>query len=129
MFTIKVRLTVDCSSQIGPIVSQIAVSLKIYDSNDLLVELTGSIVQAVKRSDISLVDFVVLNHIRIGHVGPIVTPEWSFVWRPACKAVDQHDWVVVGPFRLGQVVVASEFVAVLGLAVEAGFLPLVELHK
>ena len=95
MFTIKVCLAVDCSSKIGPIVSQIAVGLKIDDSNDLLVELTGSIVQAVKRPDISLVDFVVLDHIRIGHVGPIVTPERSLVWCPACKAVDQHDWVVV----------------------------------
>ena len=129
VFTIKMGLSVDCSGQIGSVVSQIAVGLEVDDSNDLLVELTGSVVQTAQRPNVSLVDFMVLNNVRIGHVGPIVSPDGSFVWRPACKAVDQHDRVVVRPFGLGQVIIASELVALLGLTVEAGFLPLVELQK
>ena len=95
MLCIEMSVTIYCSCQTESIVCYPSFSLEIDNSNKLLIQLTSSIVQAMQRSHVRLINIVMFDDARVRHVGPIVAPNRSLVRRPACKAVDKNDWVVV----------------------------------
>ena len=95
MLCIEMSFTIYSSRQAKPVIYYLSFSLEIDDSNKLLIQLAGSVVQAMQRSHISLIYIVMFNDARVGHVGPVVAPDRSLVRSPACKTVNQYHWVVV----------------------------------
>ena len=81
--------------------------------------------QAIKRPNISLIDLMMLDNIRIGQICPVVAPDRPLIWCPTSEAMHQDDRIVIRPFRARQMVITSAFVAMLGLSVQSSFLTIV----
>lgn len=65
VLSVEVSFSVDSSGEVSAVAFDATSFLEICDSNELLVKLTGSVVQAVQRPNISLVDRVVLSDFRV----------------------------------------------------------------
>ena len=111
MFYIKVAFTVDSPSQTGTIVGELPIGLEVDNSNNLLIKLTSPIMQTVEWADVGLVNFVMPDYLWIRHVGPVISPEGTFVRGPACESMHQYNREVIRPLRLRKMVVASIFEA------------------
>ena len=85
------------------------------DTDQLLVQLACSIVDATKRRNMRCVDVfevailsiaeATLDHILLQGIVEVIG-EWAHVWRKTEKAVHQHDREVVAPRHLRGVPVA-----------------------
>ena len=114
---IEVTFTIDSSCKINTVVFDTSYSLEVDDSDDLLVQFTGAIVQTVKWADVSLVNLMTSTDFWIRKVCPVISPEGSLVRCPSCKAMNQHDRIVVRPLVLRDWIVAAIFEARLCLPV------------
>ena len=74
MFSVKVTFSIDSTCQLYSIVVDAAIGFEVRYSNDLLIKLTGSIVQTAHRTNISLIDVLILANLRVRQVSPVVTP-------------------------------------------------------
>ena len=85
--------------------------------------------QAVHRADVRLIDMVVPHDLRIGHVRPVVSPEWALIWCPSGEAMHQDDRIVVRPAVARQMVVRATILGASDmLLVQTRFFPFIKLH-
>ena len=118
-------VTVDGPGKIRTIVGDTSHLFESDYAYYLLIQLTGSVVQAVKWAHIGLVNLIAPNNVWVTEVRPVVTERNSLIRCPAGKSMNQNYRVVVGPFIYGQVVIAAVFVTVLVQAEQSCFLPFV----
>ena len=118
-------ITVDRTSKIWTIVGNTSHLFESDYANYLLIQLTGSVVQAVKGAHIGLVNLIASNNVWVTEVRPVVTERNSLIRCPASKSMNQNNRVVVGPFIYGQVVIAAVLVTVLVQAEQSCLLPFV----
>ena len=129
VLSIEVAFTINSSCKINTVVFNASHGLEVDDSDDLLVKFTGAIVQTVKWADVSLVNLMTSTDFWIRKVCPVISPEGSLVRCPSCKAMNQHDRIVVRPLVLRDWIVAAILEARLGLPVQASFFALIEVDK
>ena len=125
MLHIKVTLSVDCASQTWTVVSQTSIRFERSDSDDLLIEFTCTVMQAVERADISLVDLVISDYLWVREVRPVVAENWSLIGRPSSEAMHQYYRVLIRPLRRWEVVIATVLVALPSLPIQSSLLTLI----
>ena len=99
MFALIVTISIDCTNKIWTVVSDTTIMLEVNDADYLLVQLASSIVKTVKRAHVSLKYLMFPSNIRIRKIRPVISLQRCFIWCPACKAVNEDNWIVVGPLR------------------------------
>ena len=97
VLSIEMAFTIDSPGQLDSVVFDATVRLERKDSNDLLVQFTGTIVKTVKWADVCLINLVTSTNIRIGQVHPVVSPEGSLIGGPPSEPMHQDYRVIVGP--------------------------------
>ena len=126
MLLIKVTFSVDCTGQTCTVVGQTPICFERCDSNDLLIEFTCTVMQAVEWTNISLVDLVVSDHLRVREVRPVVAEYRSFIRSPTSEAMDQDYRVLIRPLRRWKVVIATVLVALPRLPIQSSLLTLIQ---
>lgn len=62
---IEMTFTVDSASQLSSVTFQITVSFKGHNTDELLIKLTGAVVQTIEGTHVSLINLVVSDNIGV----------------------------------------------------------------
>ena len=95
-----VLVTVDSPDHLGPILvfdTDIVGPPDDLETNKLLIELTGSIVNAAKRSHGCNVDVIIRLNVLPDRMKEVSSHAQALIRCTTCEAVDQHNWIVVSP--------------------------------
>ena len=87
VYLIEVFMTIDFASEFNTVIRNLSLLFERYDSYNLLIQLTSSIMQTLNWSQICLVNFMMLRYHWIRKVLPIVAPNRTFIRCPTTEAM------------------------------------------
>jgi len=79
--------------------------LQVKNTNQLLIKLTGPIMHAPERIDVSLIDPVASGYLWIAEIAPVITKNSCFIRCKSKKAMDKHYRILILPEASWQVVI------------------------